>query len=122
MEDLRARALMPFVPSGADYDASRRLFAELGFEELWESGGYAGFRNGDAQFTLQRFDDETFAGNFMVTIVVGDLDAWWRAVSAMRLDERYPRFRIKPPTQFPWGREVNFIDLAGVCWHVREER
>jgi hypothetical protein len=20
--------------------------------------------------------------------------------------------------EFPWGREVHFIDLAGVCWHV----
>jgi len=46
--------------SGKDYEASRRLFAELGFEERWESDGYAGFRNGGAEFILQRFDDEHF--------------------------------------------------------------
>jgi hypothetical protein len=29
--------------------------------------------------------------------------------------------RITPPTDFAWGREVNFIDLAGVCWHVGQQ-
>ncbi len=120
MTDLSATSLAPFVPSGADYDGSRRLFAELGFQELWENDGYAGFRSGDARFILQRFDDERFASNFMLRLDVPDLDAWWRAVSEKRLEERYPGLRIKPPTDFPWGREVHFIDLAGVCWHVGE--
>jgi hypothetical protein len=71
-----------------------------------------------AQFILQKFDNETFAGNFMVRLNVKDLDAWWQAVSHKQLEKTYPGFRIKPPTDFPWGREVNFIDLAGVCWHV----
>ena len=118
MRELRACSLYPFVPSGADYDGSRRLFAELGFEETWESGGYAGFRNGDAQFILQQLDDEKFAGNFMVKMNVLDLDAWWRVVSQKQLEKKYKGFRIAPPTDEPWGREVNFIDMAGVCWHV----
>ncbi len=89
MKDLLANSLLPFVPSGKDYEASRRLFAELGFEERWESDGYAGFRNGGAEFILQRF-----------------------------LDRTYPGVRFSGPTNHPWGREVNFIDLAGVCWHI----
>jgi hypothetical protein len=35
-----------------------------------------------------------------------------------RPSARFSGFRLKPPTDFPWGREVHFIDLAGVCWHV----
>lgn len=120
MSELRALALLPFVPSGSDYDTSRRLFADLGFEEVWENDGYAGFRNGPAQFILQKFDDEKFAGNFMVRIDVPDLDAWWTAVASKQLETKYPGLRIKPPANFPWGREVNFIDLAGVCWHIGE--
>ena len=120
MGALNVTSLLPFVPSGSEYEASRRLFVELGFEEEWENDGYAGFRNGDAQFILQRFDDRAFAGNFMVKIVVADLDAWWREVSSKALESTYAGFRIKPPADFPWGREVNFIDLAGVCWHVAE--
>ena len=59
MNGLEALSLLPFVPSGKNYDASRRLFTDLGFEETWERDGYAGFRNGEAQFILQRFDDES---------------------------------------------------------------
>src|SRR5437764_8013669 len=111
--DLRADSLLPFVPSGKDYDASRRLFADLGFEEVWEHDGCAGFRNGDARFILQRFDDEKFAGNFMVRVNVPDLDAWWQAVTRKKLESTYPGIRFRTPTSFPWGREVHFIDLAG---------
>ena len=120
MSKLRALSLLPFVPSGKDYDASRRLFADLGFEETGESDGYAGFRNGDAQFILQRLDDQAFAANLMIKIVVQDLDSWWRTVSGKRLESAYTGLRMRPPTDFPWGREVHFIDLAGVCWHVGE--
>ena len=119
--DLSAITLLPFVPSGSDYESSRRLFADLGFVETWESDGYAGFRSGDAQFILQRFDDRAFASNFMVKIVVPDLDAWWREISSKELERIYPGVRLKPPTNFPWGREVNLIDLAGVCWHIAED-
>jgi len=115
---LGALSLLPFVPSGQDYDSSRQLFKDLGFEELWENGGYAGFRNGEAQFILQKFDNQAFAENFMVRLNVKDLDAWWQTVSKKQLTAAYPKFRIKPPAEFPWGREVHFIDLAGVCWHV----
>jgi hypothetical protein len=120
MNELGALALLPFVPSGKDYEASRRLFVDLGFEEVWENEGYAGFRNGNAQFILQKFHDETFASNFMIRINVPDLDVWWEAVSRKQLQEKYSGLRINPPASFPWGREVNFIDLAGVCWHVGE--
>ena len=120
MSELRALSLLPFVPSGSDYEASRRLFVDLGFEEVWENNGYAGFRNGNAQFILQKFDDEKFASNFMIRLNVANLDYWWAAVSRLELEMKYSGFRINPPADFPWGREVNFIDLAGVCWHVGE--
>jgi catechol 2,3-dioxygenase-like lactoylglutathione lyase family enzyme len=118
MSALHALSLVPFVPSGKDYDASRRLFGDLGFEEMWESDGYAGFKSGDAEFILQDFADEAFAGNLMIKIVVPDLDRWWEAVARLDLKRTYPGIRINPPADFPWGREVHFIDIAGVCWHV----
>ena len=118
MNELQVLSLAPFVPSGKDYGASRRLFVELGFEVTWENDGYAGFRNGDARFILQNFHDDAFAQNLMIKIDVADLEAWWQAVSRKNLEKSYPGFRINPPKDFPWGREVNFIDLAGVCWHV----
>jgi uncharacterized glyoxalase superfamily protein PhnB len=122
MSALRVSSLVPFVPSGKDYEASRRFFAELEFEEEWENDGYAGFRNGAARFILQKFEDEAFARNLMIRIDVDDLEEWWRAVSEKGLEKRYRDFRIAPPKDFPWGREVHFIDPAGVCWHVGARR
>ncbi len=48
------------------------------------------------------------------------MDEWWQAISQKSLEKTYPGFRINPPTDFAWGREIHFIDLAGVCWHVGE--
>jgi hypothetical protein len=111
-------ALIPFVPGGADFARSRELFGALGFKEEWSADGYAGFRAGGARFILQDFDEPSFASNLMIKIEVPDLDAWWAITSREDLPGRFPGFRLKPPTDFPWGREVHFIDLAGVCWHV----
>lgn len=122
MTGLQANSLLPFVPSGKDYGASRQLFADLGFEEVWENGGYAGFKNAGAEFILQKYDNETFAQNFMVRLNVEDFEAWWNLVLAKRLPDKYPGVRLGTPCDEPWGKEVTLIDLAGVCWHVGERR
>lgn len=115
---LAALSIACFVPSGPNYAASRQLFAELGFVERWENDGYTGFTSGSATFILQNFDHRVMAENLMLRLEVPDLDAWWHAAAALQLAERFPGFQIKPPTDYPWGREIHFIDLAGVCWHV----
>lgn len=112
--------LRPFIPSGPDFAEAIKFFLELGFEKLWEADGYAGFSCGSAKFILQDFNDTHFAENLMVRVDVSDLDAWWAHYSAKSLDSKYKGVRIKPPTEFPWGREVNIVDLAGVCWHIGE--
>jgi hypothetical protein len=111
-------ALLPFIPGGADFQKTRALFRELGFAETWDAGDYVGMEWGGAKFILQNFNDEHFAQNIMIKLEVADLDAWWAIVEPKRLAEKFPGFRINPPTTVPWGREVAFIDVAGVCWHV----
>ena len=113
-----ALGIVPFIPSGQNFQRSRELFCALGFEESWSVEDYVGYRSGAAAFILQRFDNVEFASNLMIRLVVPNLDAWWNDVSDRQLETRYPGFRLKPPTVFPWGRESHFIDLAGVCWHV----
>ncbi|MBX3303335.1 MAG: hypothetical protein KF693_14060 [Nitrospira sp.] len=120
MSDITPTAIAPFVPGGKNFNQSRALFRALGFEERWKNGGYAGFSSGGAQFILQDYDHPAFAENMMIRIDVPNLDAWWAETEAKGLPEVFPGFRLRPPTEFPWGREVHFIDLAGVCWHVGE--
>ncbi len=118
MSELVYNSIQPFIPSGKDYNLARRFFLELGFVEQWESDGMAGFQAGECRFFLQRYDNEAFAQNLMMKLVVPDLDSWWAVIQAKSLEVKFPGVRLKPPTVFPWGREVNIIDPAGVCWHI----
>jgi hypothetical protein len=38
----------------------------------------------------------------------------------MRTKATFPGARLRPPTGFPWGREVHIVDPGDVCWHVRQ--
>ena len=116
----RGKAIYPFVPSGADFSAALAFFADLGFETAWKDDGLAGLRFGDAYFMLQSIDIPIWQSNQMLTLAVDDLDLYWREIDALDLPTKYKGVRTKPPSEYPWGREVHIIDPAGVCWHIRQ--
>jgi predicted enzyme related to lactoylglutathione lyase len=116
----KATALYPFVPSGPDFRLALAFFAELGFAAAWEHDGYAGMRRGGAYFILQDANVREWQESQMVVIEVESLDAFWSELQPRDLPARFPGAKLKPPTDFPWGREVHIIDPAGVCWHVRQ--
>jgi uncharacterized glyoxalase superfamily protein PhnB len=116
----QATTLYPFVPSGPYFAMARAFFAEIGFDTLWEREGVAGLKFGDAYFMLQDIDVPEWQSNQMITFEVDDLDSYWSEIEAKDLAAKYPGVRTRPPTDFPWGREVHIVDPAGVCWHVRQ--
>ena len=116
----QASTLYPFVPSGGHFGRSIEFFAAIGFEKQWEEGGLAGLRFGGAYFLLQDIDVRAWQKNQMITFEVNDLAAYWAELQAKDLETAFPGVKLRPPTEFPWGREVHIIDLAGVCWHVRQ--
>ena len=115
-----ATGLSPFVPSGSDFELALAFFAELGFEKQWRHDGLAGLRFGGAYFMLQHINVPEWQKNQMLTLEVNDLDVYWLEIDAKNLPARFSGVRTKPPTEFPWGREVHVIDPAGVCWHIRQ--
>lgn len=117
---MKYKSIEPFVPSGSNFQASKELFVELGFDVIWESDGYAGFENNGCKFILQNYDDKHFAENLMIHVEVDDLDEFWREISKKDLATKFG-VRLSEPTNFPWGREVNLIDIAGVCWHFAQD-
>ncbi|WP_409342694.1 hypothetical protein [Paenibacillus sp. MBLB4367] len=117
---MKAIKLRPFIPSGENYDLAQRFFEELGFEKIYSSQELSIFRTGEQEFFLQNFHKQDFQDNFMVELVVEELDAWWEHIRAAALEEKYP-IKLKPPVLYPWGkREIHLIDPAGVCWHISE--
>lgn len=116
----RATALYPFVPSGPDFARSLEFFAAIGFEAKWRQGGLAGLRFSDAYFLLQEIDVPEWQKNQMITFEVNDLDGYWSGLAEKNLESAFAGVKLRPPTDFPWGREIHIIDPGGVCWHVRQ--
>ncbi len=112
-------SLQPFVPAGADMELSKKFFIELGFHIAWEAGDFASFESDTCKFILQKFDLKGFAENFMITVAVDDVQEFRNKVVEKKLPEKFG-IKIGPITQQPYGKEVNLIDIAGVCWHFVE--
>jgi hypothetical protein len=112
-------SLEPFVPSGNNFEGSKLLFQELGFTINWDAGDYIGFEKDGCKFILQKFDNKAFAENFMVNVKIDNAEEFWKSVTEKNLTEKFG-IRIGRPTRQPYGKEVNIIDIAGVCWHFVE--
>jgi len=112
-------SLEPFVPSGKNFENSKQLFLELGFKINWDAGGYIGFEKDGCKFILQHYDNKEFAENLMINIKVDNAEEFWKSVTEKNLAEKFG-IKIGKPTKQPYGKEVNIIDIAGVCWHFVE--
>ena len=109
-------SLEPFVPSGPDFESSKRLFSELGFNLTWDAGDYAGFESNGCKFILQNYNNKEFAENFMLSVRVDDIDEFRQSLLDKNLAGKFS-IKIGQIASQPYGRELNIIDLAGVCWH-----
>ena len=111
-------ALRPFVPA-RDLALSKRFYTALGFAVTLEETQVVFLKQGSFSFILQDFYVQALAENFMLQMLVRDLDAWWARVEAVDL---VAEFGVKPPrapAMQPWGMRVGFIfDPSGVLWHV----
>jgi hypothetical protein len=112
-------SLEPFIPSGPRLEDSKQLFLALGFKINWDAGDYAGFEKDECKFILQKYDNAEFAQNLMISVKVDNATEFWNHVIENKLPERFG-IRIAAPTIQPYGKEVNLIDIAGVCWHFVE--
>lgn len=112
-------SLEPFVPSGENHESAKQFFRELGFKTNWDAGDYTGFERDGCKFILQNYTNKAFAENLMINVRVDNAEGFWKEVTENGLAEKFG-VRIGKPTQQPYGKEVNIIDMAGVCWHFVE--
>lgn len=112
-------SLEPFVPSGENFEGSKQFFQELGFKINWDAGDYVGFDKDGCKFILQKYNNKQFAENLMISVRINNAEAFWQEINEKQLAEKYG-IRVGQPTKQPYGKEVNIIDLAGVCWHFVE--
>jgi catechol 2,3-dioxygenase-like lactoylglutathione lyase family enzyme len=117
MGELRTVELKAVVPS-KDFVLSKRFYQDLGFELAWSSDDLAYLRCGASSFLLQKFYNKEHADNFMMHLLVEDVDAWWRHVEAQELTDRYG-VSAEAPADKPWGiRDFVITDPTGVLWRI----
>jgi glyoxalase/bleomycin resistance protein/dioxygenase superfamily protein len=116
-----AEAVRAFVPA-KDFAVSRAFYEALGFPKLLD-GEVAIFGVGPGAFILQNFYQEQLADNFVMQLMVDDLDAWWAHIEALDLPARFAVKPPRPPAMQPWGLRVAYVfDPSGVLWHVTQRR
>jgi hypothetical protein len=116
-----AELARPFIPA-RDFGLSKRFYETLGFTKLMD-GQVAIFGIGASSFVLQNYFQEDWAANFMMQLMVDDLDSWWGHIEALDLPSTFGVAAPKPPALQPWGLRIAYVvDPSGVLWHVAERR
>jgi hypothetical protein len=114
-------ALRPFVPA-SNFETSLRFYTDLGFTAHRLSDSLASMQLGPFAFLLQKFEAEDFATNFMMHLLVNDVEGWWKRIESLNLEVSYD---VQPPTApalQPWGLKVSYVfDPSGVLWHVAQK-
>lgn len=115
----RVVEIKAFVPA-RDYVLSLRFYADMGFTLSSDTAGVAYFHHGGAAFLVQDFRDEAHAHNFMMHLLVEDVDAWWQRLHDAGLEQIYG-VRLGRPELRPWGmRDFVLTDPSGVLWRIAQ--
>jgi uncharacterized glyoxalase superfamily protein PhnB len=112
----------PFLPA-KDFEASKRFYEALGFQKVLDAPDVAIFQVGESSFLLQNHFEQSWAANFMMQLMVDDLDAWWGRIVALDLVSKFGVAAPKAPAMQPWGLRIAYVvDPSGVLWHVAQRR
>ena len=114
-------ALQAFVPA-KDLQLSTRFYVDLGFKVNFASAEIAQLEIDSFRFLLQPFYVKEHAENFMMQLMVQDVDAWWEHVQRIGITKKYPGILARAPAIQPWGLRVLYLsDPTGVLWHIAEQ-
>ena len=117
MSDMDIIEVKAYVPA-RDFALSKQFYVDLGFTIVWSSDALAYVRHGDASFLLQNFYVPEHADNFMMHLLVEDVEAWWRHVRTRDLQSKY-QIMAEPPEDRSWGlRDFVITDPTGVLWRI----
>jgi len=117
LSNLRITEIKAFVPS-KNFELSKQFYQDLGFTMDSEDDGIAYFHFENVSFLLQDYCVTALAENFMMHILVEDVDAWWEQVRVSGVAEKYG-VRITPIELQPWQmRDFCLFDSSGVLWRI----
>ena len=113
-------ALRPFLPA-KDFETSLRFYVDLSFTAYRLGDSLASMHLRPFAFLLQKFEAEGFAANFMMHLLMTDVESWWRRIDSLDLAANYDVQAPSAPALQPWGLRVAYVfDPSGVLWHIAQ--
>ena len=88
-----------------DFARNKSFYQALGFKTLLDSE-VAIFAAGSTSFVLTNFYGRDHANNYMMQLMVDDLDAWWAHIVSLGLPGKFGVAEPKPPQLQPWGLRI----------------
>ena len=117
MPNLRSTEIKAFVPS-KNFGLYKQFYKDLGFTMASEGGGVAYFHFDHVSFLLQDFCTDALAENFMMHILVEDVDAWWNLIHESGVIGKYG-VKVSSIESQPWRmRDFCLTDPSGVLWRI----
>lgn len=115
MEELESVEIKAVVPA-KDFALSKEFYQNLGFTLASDDTGIAYFRHNDCSFLLQDFYEPAHANNFMMHILVKDINKWHQHIVSSGVAEKYGA-KVSEIKKQPWGM-LDFIvtDPSNVLW------
>ena len=119
------QALRPVLPA-IDFGICTRFYVDLGFaprelDERLVEMHLVEMHLGVFSFLLQDYYVKEWADNFVMHVLVTDLDGWWQHIDALDLPARYG-VRMQTPRQESWGAAAGFTDPSEVLWRFTQAR
>ncbi|WP_417510431.1 VOC family protein [Methylophaga sp.] len=119
MANMNIVEIKAFIPA-KNYEISQAFYADLGFTQASDTAGVAYFNHGNCSFLLQNFYEKTLAENFMMHLLVEDVQSWHQHITKAGIADKY-KVEISAVTEQPWGM-LDFVlyDPSGVLWRIAQ--
>ena len=101
MPNLNITEIKAFIPA-KDFELSKKFYEDIGFTKASDGNGIAHFHFDDCSFLLQDFYEPEHCNNFMMHILVEDIEAWHSKIEASGVAEKYT-VKISQVSEQPWG-------------------
>ena len=117
MDNFKTVEIKAFVPA-RDFELSKAFYQDLGFTIASSDDDLAYLKVGENSFLLQRFYIKDHADNFMMHMLVDDVEPWWKRVVDRDIVKRYGVIAYAPGDR-PWRiRDFVLTDPSGVMWRI----
>ncbi len=116
---INAVSIRPFI-GAKDFNASRRFYSDIGFQENILMPNLSVFHNGKISFYLQDYYAKEWVDNTMVFVEVENVDSFWEELNSLDLPAKYSTVKLVPIKRLDWGSECFVHDPSGILWHFGE--